>query len=298
LAESTDRAGSASLTRESFERGLLTQTEDADIWRIFWALSRLLREYGYRLEECCNTDLTIPVMAQLRRKSRERLQLNMESFRVGDRGKVCPEVPSELLSAFFDGELTPAIEMTLQAHIESCDHCRQTLSAFSWLSEHLQIKERPAGRMGRIVCRHSNRDPNLITGLASGKKLLAPVEATDKNLSKKENIVFFPRPLKIMLPSAAGIADDYLVGNGIIFAHPVLRAFKNPALVEEGKRVASRLPVRFSSTFVQFAPPFRVFESPAPQTVRILPIVSSEEMMCPSSQSVIPVAIRLPLKNT
>jgi len=104
LAESTDRAGSASLTRESFERGLLTQTEDAEHLADLWALSRLLREYGYRLEECCNTDLTIPVMAQLRREEQGETAIEHESFRVGDRGKVCPEVPSELLSAFFDGD--------------------------------------------------------------------------------------------------------------------------------------------------------------------------------------------------
>lgn len=48
-------------------------------------------------------------------------------------------IDNELLSAFFDDELAPAVHRTVSAHVASCSHCTATLNAFEQIRALLRL---------------------------------------------------------------------------------------------------------------------------------------------------------------
>lgn len=109
------------------------------------------------------------------------------------------------LSALLDGELEPAREEELRAHMETCDECRQLYETFSLLHEDAQ--EPPADLAARIMDAVRSEAPDNITPMPKKKNRWVPWLAAAACFVVIVGALAIPRLAAQKAPNAANAAS-------------------------------------------------------------------------------------------
>lgn len=109
--------------RQQFEAQLFRNDEANRLLADIGQISETVRQFGYRLEESCTLDITARVMGALAAEQ----QL----------GDIQVDGQTEMLSAFFDQQLTTKETMEATRLIESDPSARRAIAVFSRLSEQI-----------------------------------------------------------------------------------------------------------------------------------------------------------------